>query len=65
MTCASGICFSPNILLQQMKGQHKDELISQNLFLKKKKIFKRGLKETSFRKDNFYKVAANPVQLRI
>lgn len=34
MTCASGMLF-PSILSQQVEGQDKDGLISQNFILKK------------------------------
>ena len=45
MTFASGTCFFPNTLSQQVGGQDKDELTSQILILEKKK--KNTIKGTS------------------
>ena len=58
MTFASGTCFFPNTLSQQVGGQDKDELTSQNLILeekKKKKDHKRDL-----RKDFFLNLSHTP-----
>ena len=51
MTFASGTCFFPNTLSQQVGGQDKDELTSQNFILeKKKKDHKRDLRKDFFKK---------------
>ena len=57
MTFASGTCFFTNTLSQQVGGQDKDELTSQNLILggEKKKDHKRDL-----RKDFFLNLSHTP-----